>query len=77
MSTQHEFTARIVSFADCQRINHVAKECTQVVVIDRNGNQANAQSLLSLMSLDYSAKVRIIAATAEELFALRTALSLK
>lgn len=45
-----------------------------VVVIDRNGNQANAKSLLSLMSLDYSASVRIVASTAEELFALYTAL---
>lgn len=42
--------------------------------IDRNGNQANAKSLLSLMSLDYSASVRIVASTAEELFALYTAL---
>lgn len=77
MGTTHEFTARIRSFAECQRINRVARECGQVTVIDRNGNQANAQSLLSLMSLDYSANVRIVASTAEELFALRTALTLK
>ena len=74
MSTRHEFTVHIRSFAECQRINQVVKECAQVIVIDRNGNQANAQSLLSLMSLDYSANVRIIASTAEELFALHTAI---
>ena len=72
MGTAHEFTARIRSFAECQRLNQVAKECGQVVV--RNGNQANAKSLLSLMSLDYSASVRIVASTSEELFALHTAL---
>lgn len=55
MGTAHEFTARIRSFAECQRLNQVAKECGQVIVIDRNGNQASAKSLLSLMSLDYSA----------------------
>ena len=70
MGTAHEFTARIRSFAECQRLNQVAKECGQVVV----GNQANAKSLLSLMSLDYSASVRIVASTSEELFALHTAL---
>lgn len=74
MGTAHEFIARILSFAECQRINQVAKECGQVVVIDRNGNQANAKSLLSLMSLDYSASVRVVASTSEELFALHTAL---
>lgn len=63
MGTAHEFTARIRSFAECQRLNQVSKECGQVVVIDRNGNQANAKSLLSLMSLDYSASVRIVAST--------------
>lgn len=74
MGTAHEFTTRIRSFAECQRLNQVSKECGQVVVIDRNGNQANAKSLLSLMRLDYSASVRIVASTAEELFALYTAL---
>lgn len=74
MGTAHEFIARILSFAECQRLNQVAKECGQVVVIDRNGNQANAKSLLSLMSLDYSVSVRVMASTAEELFALHTAL---
>ena len=69
-----EFIARILSFAECQRLNQVAKECGQVVVIDRNGNQANAKSLLSLMSLDYSASVRVVASTAEELFSLHTTL---
>ena len=67
MGTAHEFTTRIRSFAECQRLNQVSKECGQVVVIDR-------KSLLSLMSLDYSASVRIVASTAEELFALHTAL---
>lgn len=38
MGTAHEFTTRIRSFAECQRLNQVSKECGQVVVIDRNGN---------------------------------------
>lgn len=44
MGTAHEFTTRIRSFAECQRLNQVSKECGQVVVIDRNGNQANAKA---------------------------------
>lgn len=77
MSGSYDFSIRINNFMQCQRLNAVAQECIQVAVIDCNGSQANAKSLLSLMSLDYSRKVRIVASTADELFALRTALQLK
>lgn len=77
MSGNYDFSIRINNFMQCQCLQAVAQECADVIVIDCNGSQANAKSLLSLMSLDYSSKVRIITSTAEELFALRNALQLK
>ncbi len=77
MSGNYDFSIRINNFMQCQCLQAVAQECADVIVIDCNGSQANAKSLLSLMSLDYSHKVRIITSTAEELFALRNALQLK
>ena len=77
MSTQHETVVHIRCFSDCLRINRIAKECQSIVLIDRNGNQANAQSLLSMMSLDYTGKIRIIASSGEELFAVSNALTLQ
>lgn len=77
MSGNYDFSIRINNFMQCQCLQAVAQECADVIVIDCNGSQANAKSLLSLMSLDYSCKVRIITSTAEELFALRNALQLK
>lgn len=77
MSGNYDFSIRINNFMQCQCLQAVAQECADVIVIDCNGSQANAKSLLSLMSLDYSRKVRIITSTAEEFFALRNALQLK
>lgn len=77
MSGQYDYLVRIKNFIQCQRLNAVAQECIRVAVIDCNGSKADAKSLLSLMSLDYSRKVRIITSTAEELYAIRTALRLK
>lgn len=77
MSTQYDFITKIDCFAQCQRLHTIAQECVNVLVVDSNGSQANAKSLLSLMSLDYNRKVRIITTTPEELFAVQNALRLK
>ena len=77
MSGQYSFIIKIGCFAQCQRLQAVAQECIDVQVIDSNGSQANAKSLLSLMSLDYSRSVRVITSTSEELFAVQNALHLK
>lgn len=77
MSGQYDFITKIDCFAQCQRLRAVAQECIDVQVIDSSGSQANAKSLLSLMSLDYSRKIRIITTTPEELFAVQNALHLK
>lgn len=77
MITDYDYIIKINNFMQCQRLQAVAQECIGVQVIDYNGSLANAKSLLSLMSLDYSHKVRIIASTAEEIFAIRNALQLK
>jgi phosphotransferase system HPr-like phosphotransfer protein len=77
MIGSYDFSIHINNFMQCQCLQAVAQECADVIVIDCNGSHANAKSLLSLMSLDYSRKVRIITSTAEELFALRNALQLK
>lgn len=77
MTTQYDYSVKINNFMQCQRLQAVAQECIDVRVVDSNGSQANAKSLLSLMSLDYTRKVRIIASTAEEIFAIRNALQLK
>ena len=77
MSGQYDFITKIDCFAQCQRLQAVAQECIYVQVIDSNGSQANAKSLLSLMSLDYNRKIRIITTTPEELFAVQNALRLK
>lgn len=77
MSGQYDFITKIDCFAQCQRLQAVAQECIDVQVIESNGSQANAKSLLSLMSLDYNRKIRIITTTPEELFAVQNALRLK
>lgn len=77
MSTQYDFITKIECFAQCQRLHTIAQECASVLVIDSNGSQADAKSLLSLMSLDYNRKVRIIVTSPEELFAVQNALHLK
>lgn len=74
--TMFDTVLRIDCFRQCEILNAVAQDCQSVVVIDRNGSQANAKSILSLMSLDYSGRVRIIASTPDELFAIRNALSM-
>lgn len=77
MTAQYDYVIKLNNFMQCQRLQAVAQECVDVCVIDSNGSTANAKSLLSLMSLDYTHKVRIIASTAEEIFAIRNALQLK
>lgn len=77
MSGEYDYILKINNFMQCQRLQAVAQECVDVWVIDCNGSKANAKSLLSLMSLDFSHKVRIITSTAEELYAIRNALQLK
>ena len=51
MSGSYDFSIRINNFMQCQCLQAVAQECADVIVIDCNGSQANAKSLLSLMSL--------------------------
>ena len=77
MSGLHDYSIKINSFAQCQRLQQVANECISVQVVDMNGSTANAKSLLSLMSLDFTHKVRIIASTADEIYAIINALQLK
>ena len=77
MSGNYDFSIHINNFMQCQCLQAVAQECADVIVIDCNGSQANAKSLLSLMSLDYNRKIRIITTTPEELFAVQNALRLK
>lgn len=68
---------KIDNFLQCQRLHSIAQECLDVHVVDANGSMADAKSLLSLMSLDFSREVRIIASTSEEIFAIQNALQLK
>ena len=77
MNRQYDFYVKICSFSQCQRIHAVAQECQDVRVFDAKGSVANAKSLLSLMSLDYSNSVCITTSTQEEYFAIRKALYLK
>lgn len=74
--TMFDTTFRIDCFRQCEIINAVAQDCQSVVVIDRNGSKANAKSILSLMSLDYSGRVRIIASSPEEIHAIGHALAM-
>lgn len=75
MNGSYDFSIHINNFMQCQCLQAVAQECADVIVIDCNGSHANAKSLLSLMSLDYSRKVRIITSTAEELLPCATLFS--
>ena len=77
MSGEYDHVLKINNFMQCQRLQAVAQECVNVWVVDCNGSKANAKSLLSLMSLDFSRRVRIITSTAEELYAICNALQLK
>lgn len=76
INTMFDTTFRIDCFRQCEIINAVAQDCQSVVVVDRNGSQANAKSILSLMSLDYSGRVRIIASSPEEIHAISHALAM-
>ena len=51
MSGSYDFSIRINNFMQCQCLQAVAQECADVIVIDCNGSQANAKSLLSLMTI--------------------------
>lgn len=77
MTTQFDLPVKINNFLQCQSLHAIAQECVDVRVIDANGSQADAKSFLSLMSLDFSHKVRIIASTSEEIFAIQNALQFK